>query len=114
MYKDIAVDIKYIILGQYFIDPNGGCAKDAIQVDCKMSGYGIEKGVTCIRPQESYAKQQKWNKEVPGSWFSEYQKGFKVLFSEKFRKFVNFTRLTGFEKLNFDRFRSQCLPQIFF
>jgi collagen type V/XI/XXIV/XXVII alpha len=76
--KDLSLCHPEYSDGQYFIDPNGGCAKDAIQVDCKMSGSGIEQGVTCIKPQESYAKQQKWNKEVPGSWFSEYQRGFKI------------------------------------
>merc|ERR1719402_997826 len=60
--------------GPYFIDPNGGCAKDAVEVQCKMR----EKGVTCIKPLQDHAKQNRWSKETPGAWFSEYNRGFKI------------------------------------
>jgi collagen type V/XI/XXIV/XXVII alpha len=60
--------------GTYHIDPNGGCAKDAVEVTCKMR----EKGVTCIKPLQDHAKQNRWSKETPGAWFSEYNRGFKI------------------------------------
>ena len=61
-------------LGTYYIDPNGGCAKDAIEVYCNMK----EKGSTCVNPSQNSAKQNRWIKETPGSWFSEYSKGFQI------------------------------------
>merc|ERR1719383_1588696 len=60
--------------GTYYIDPNGGCAKDAIEVYCNMK----EKGSTCVNPSQNSAKQNRWIKETPGSWFSEYSKGFQI------------------------------------
>merc|ERR1712130_1042399 len=60
--------------GPYFIDPNGGCAKDAVEVQCKMR----DKGVTCLKPLQGSAKQNRWSKETPGAWFSEYNRGFKI------------------------------------
>merc|ERR1711931_124750 len=60
--------------GTYYIDPNGGCAKDAIEVYCNMK----EKGSTCVNPTQNSAKQNRWIKETPGSWFSEYSKGFQI------------------------------------
>lgn len=60
--------------GLYHIDPNGGCAKDSIEVACNMR----EKGVTCIKPLQANAKQNRWSKETPGAWFSEYHRGFKI------------------------------------
>jgi len=60
--------------GQYFIDPNGGCAKDAIEVTCDMQN----QGVTCIKPLQNSARQNRWGKEKPGSWFSEYNHGFQI------------------------------------
>merc|ERR1739838_718345 len=58
--------------GDYWIDPNGGCNKDAIQVECQMSN----KGTTCLKPAQDGAKQSRWPKETAGAWFSEYSKGF--------------------------------------
>merc|ERR1719343_1976593 len=37
--------------GTYYIDPNGGCAKDAIEVYCNMK----EKGSTCVNPSQNSA-----------------------------------------------------------
>merc|ERR1712242_110009 len=60
--------------GDYWIDPNGGCNKDAIQVECQMSN----KGTTCLKPAQDGAKQSRWPKETAGAWFSEYSKGFEI------------------------------------
>lgn len=60
--------------GDYWIDPNGGCNKDAIQVECQMSN----KGTTCLKPTQDGAKQSRWPKETAGAWFSEYSKGFEI------------------------------------
>ena len=37
-----------------------------------------EKGSTCVNPSQNSAKQNRWIKETPGSWFSEYSKGFQI------------------------------------
>jgi collagen type V/XI/XXIV/XXVII alpha len=75
--------------GTYHIDPNGGCAKDAIEVYCNMK----EKGTTCINAQQNSAKQQRWPKETPGSWFSEYSKGFQITYSNVTDPQFKFLRL---------------------
>jgi len=60
--------------GPYHIDPNGGCGADSVEVECNMR----QKGVTCISPTLDSVRQNRWSKETPGSWFSEYNKGFKI------------------------------------
>lgn len=59
--------------GLYWIDPNGGCPSDAIQVHCNFTN-GVAK--TCISPVSGEAERQPWS----GSsiWFSNLNGGFKV------------------------------------
>ena len=38
-------------------------------VECRMSK---EKGTTCLYPSQTGVKPSRWEKESPGSWYSEF------------------------------------------
>uniref|UniRef100_A0A3B3RMG4 Fibrillar collagen NC1 domain-containing protein n=1 Tax=Paramormyrops kingsleyae TaxID=1676925 RepID=A0A3B3RMG4_9TELE len=59
--------------GEYWIDPNQGCARDAFKVYCNFTAGGE----SCIYPDKKSegARLTSWAKEVPGSWFSEFKRG---------------------------------------
>jgi len=60
--------------GYYFIDPNGGCARDAIEVYCDLE----QEGITCVKPTKSRVKPSRWKNSEVGDWFSEDPKGFRM------------------------------------
>jgi collagen type V/XI/XXIV/XXVII alpha len=60
--------------GYYFIDPNGGCARDAIEVYCDLE----QEGITCVKPTKSRVKPSRWKNSQVGDWFSEDPKGFRM------------------------------------
>uniref|UniRef100_A0A8C1QR13 Fibrillar collagen NC1 domain-containing protein n=1 Tax=Cyprinus carpio TaxID=7962 RepID=A0A8C1QR13_CYPCA len=64
--------------GEYWIDPNQGCHRDSIKVFCNFTA----EGETCLHPDKRFemVKLAAWNKEKPGSWYSQYRKGKQVLF----------------------------------
>ncbi|KAA0705379.1 Collagen alpha-1(XI) chain [Triplophysa tibetana] len=59
--------------GEYWIDPNQGCHRDAMRVFCNFTS----EGETCLHPDKRFemVKLAAWNKEKPGSWYSQYRKG---------------------------------------
>lgn len=59
--------------GDYWIDPNQGCHRDSVRVYCNFSA----QGETCLYPDKRVetVKLAAWNKEKPGSWFSQFRKG---------------------------------------
>uniref|UniRef100_A0A671QSJ9 Collagen alpha-1(XI) chain-like n=1 Tax=Sinocyclocheilus anshuiensis TaxID=1608454 RepID=A0A671QSJ9_9TELE len=59
--------------GEYWIDPNQGCHRDSIKVFCNFTA----EGETCLHPDKQFemVKLAAWNKEKPGSWYSQYRKG---------------------------------------
>jgi collagen type V/XI/XXIV/XXVII alpha len=59
--------------GYYYIDPNGGSYRDAIEVECNLE----QEGVTCIKPSTTRVKPGRWPRSQPGDWFSEDPKGFR-------------------------------------
>ncbi len=59
--------------GLYWVDPNGGCSSDAVQVHCNFTN-GVAK--TCIAPVSSKADRQPWAGQ--SIWFSNFDGGFKV------------------------------------
>ena len=61
-------------LGYYWIDPNGGCNSDAVEVHCNFS-RGVPK--TCLMPVQNKVERKNWRKE--SMWFSSLSGGFKVI-----------------------------------
>lgn len=59
--------------GFYWIDPNGGCSNDAVEVHCNFSG-GVPK--TCLLPVQKKAERKNWEGE--SIWFSLLEGGFQV------------------------------------
>uniref|UniRef100_A0A8C1TP51 Collagen, type V, alpha 3a n=1 Tax=Cyprinus carpio TaxID=7962 RepID=A0A8C1TP51_CYPCA len=57
--------------GEYWIDPNQGCHRDSIKVFCNFTA----EGETCLHPDKRFEMLAAWNKEKPGSWYSQYRKG---------------------------------------
>uniref|UniRef100_A0A673LE34 Collagen alpha-1(V) chain-like n=1 Tax=Sinocyclocheilus rhinocerous TaxID=307959 RepID=A0A673LE34_9TELE len=53
--------------GEYWIDPNQGCARDSFKVYCNFTAGGE----TCLYPSKA-VKMNTWPKEKPGSWFSQF------------------------------------------
>lgn len=86
--------------GAYFIDPNGGCAKDAIQVNCNLEA----EGVTCIEPRTKKFKPSKFKKSSPGDWFSEDPKGYKFDYqvSDPQFKFLRLLSATGKQRFTYN------------
>lgn len=63
--------------GWYWIDPNQGMAKDAIQVWCNMSS----EAQTCVYPRKGrgMVAPRKWRKPSDKAWwFSQLEGGFKI------------------------------------
>ncbi|KPP68454.1 collagen alpha-1(XI) chain-like [Scleropages formosus] len=62
--------------GEYWIDPNQGCHKDSLKVFCNFTA----SGETCLYPDKKIesVKLAAWNKEKPGSWYSQFRKGRQV------------------------------------
>lgn len=59
--------------GYYWIDPNGGCIDDAIEVYCNFSNHRVQ---TCISAVHSEAEMKAWTGS--SAWFSTLNGGFKV------------------------------------
>lgn len=60
--------------GHYWIDPNGGCISDAVEVYCNFTD-GVAR--TCIMPEKSEAERKSWVGD--SIWFSSKEGGFKVI-----------------------------------
>uniref|UniRef100_A0A8C2KCV6 Collagen, type V, alpha 3a n=1 Tax=Cyprinus carpio TaxID=7962 RepID=A0A8C2KCV6_CYPCA len=85
--------------GEYWIDPNQGCHRDSIKVFCNFTA----EGETCLHPDKRFemVKLAAWNKEKPGSWYSQYRKGKQVLFpSNVFLSSFNSLTLTFLKLLS--------------
>lgn len=62
-----------VLTGHYWVDPNGGCVDDVVEVFCNFTG-GLAK--TCVLPQRAEAERKAWSGD--SLWFSSLQGGFQV------------------------------------
>jgi len=74
--------------GYYYIDPNGGCARDGNQVYCDLE----QEGITCVSPTVPKKNMSRFKKSKPGDWFSEDPKGFRFDYNVSIPQF-KFLRL---------------------
>uniref|UniRef100_A0A8C7CJA7 Collagen, type XI, alpha 1a n=1 Tax=Oncorhynchus kisutch TaxID=8019 RepID=A0A8C7CJA7_ONCKI len=71
--KDLQLAHPEFTNGEYWIDPNQGCSGDSFSVHCNFTAGGE----TCIFPDKKFSgvRISSWPKELPGSWFSEFEHG---------------------------------------
>ncbi|XP_065804459.1 collagen alpha-1(V) chain-like [Labrus bergylta] len=80
--------------GEYWIDPNQGCSRDAFKVFCNLTN-GAE---TCLYPSINTVKMSSWDKETPGSWYSQFSTGSKFSYVDSNGEPVGVVQL-GFLRL---------------
>uniref|UniRef100_A0AAR2K7Q3 Fibrillar collagen NC1 domain-containing protein n=1 Tax=Pygocentrus nattereri TaxID=42514 RepID=A0AAR2K7Q3_PYGNA len=82
--------------GEYWIDPNQGCDRDAFKVYCNFTAGGE----TCLYPGKDVenVKMNSWPKEKPGSWYSSFAKGNKLSYVDSNGEPVGVVQL-GFLRL---------------
>uniref|UniRef100_A0A8C5S5P7 Fibrillar collagen NC1 domain-containing protein n=1 Tax=Laticauda laticaudata TaxID=8630 RepID=A0A8C5S5P7_LATLA len=78
--------------GEYWIDPNQGCSRDAFKVYCNFTAGGE----TCLFPDKKFeaVRLAAWSKEQPGSWFSTFKRGKKFSYVDADGNPVLVTQLT--------------------
>lgn len=83
--------------GEYWIDPNQGCSRDSFKVMCNFTGSAVE---TCLQPSTTTntVKMSAWEKETPGSWFSDFAAGNKFSYVDASGEPVGVVQL-GFLRL---------------
>uniref|UniRef100_A0A3B3QIX5 Fibrillar collagen NC1 domain-containing protein n=1 Tax=Paramormyrops kingsleyae TaxID=1676925 RepID=A0A3B3QIX5_9TELE len=84
--------------GEYWIDPNQGCHRDAFKVFCNFTS----DGETCLFPDKKShtVKLAAWNKEKPGSWYSQFRKGKRFSYMDMDGNPVNVVQLTFLKLLS--------------
>lgn len=84
--------------GDYWIDPNQGCHRDSIKVYCNFTA----DGETCLYPDKriEMVKLAAWNKEKPGSWYSQYRKGKQFSYNDRDGNPVHVVQLTFLKLLS--------------
>uniref|UniRef100_A0A3B3QMR2 Fibrillar collagen NC1 domain-containing protein n=1 Tax=Paramormyrops kingsleyae TaxID=1676925 RepID=A0A3B3QMR2_9TELE len=82
--------------GEYWIDPNQGCHRDAFKVFCNFTS----DGETCLFPDKKSHTLAAWNKEKPGSWYSQFRKGKRFSYMDMDGNPVNVVQLTFLKLLS--------------
>ncbi|KAG7257260.1 hypothetical protein CRUP_012654, partial [Coryphaenoides rupestris] len=72
----------------FWIDPNQGCHRDSVRVYCNFTAGGGD------------VKLAAWNKEKPGTWFSQYRKGKLFSYSDSNRTPVHVVQITFLKLLS--------------
>lgn len=70
---DLLLQDQDAIDGYFWVDPNGGCISDAVEVYCNFT-EGVAK--TCILPERREAERQPWSGD--SIWFSALNGGFQL------------------------------------
>ncbi|XP_009578497.1 PREDICTED: LOW QUALITY PROTEIN: collagen alpha-1(V) chain-like, partial [Fulmarus glacialis] len=78
--------------GEYWIDPNQGCARDSFKVYCNFTAGGE----TCVFPSKDIqeVKMSAWEKEVPQQWFSQFQEGSRFSYTDSESQPLGVVQLT--------------------
>ena len=75
VHFNLIIHLLYSFPGLYWIDPNGGCISDAVEVFCNFSNSQQVK--TCITANNRESSVKAW---IGSSvWFSSLKDGYKVL-----------------------------------
>jgi collagen type V/XI/XXIV/XXVII alpha len=85
---DIWLVHRTFTTGTYWIDPNGGCSADAIEVRCDFEN----EGETCISPSLRKESPRRWPKSKPGDWYSTFARRERFDYNTSVPQF-NFLRL---------------------
>lgn len=72
---DLLLENPNIEDGLYWIDPNGGCSNDAVEVHCNFT-EGVAR--TCISPAQNEVERKIWSGD--SIWFSSLQGGFELAY----------------------------------
>ncbi|KAK2087308.1 Collagen alpha-3(V) chain [Saguinus oedipus] len=84
--------------GEYWIDPNQGCARDSFRVFCNFTAGGE----TCLYPDKKFeiVKLASWSKEKPGGWYSTFRRGKKFSYVDADGSPVNVVQLNFLKLLS--------------
>ncbi|MEE6505942.1 hypothetical protein FKM82_007404 [Ascaphus truei] len=84
--------------GDYWIDPNQGCNRDALKVFCNFTAGGE----TCLFPDKKFdsVKIAAWGKETPGEWYSTFKRGKKFQYMDADGNPVHVVQMTFLKLLS--------------
>ncbi|KAK5607325.1 hypothetical protein CRENBAI_001009 [Crenichthys baileyi] len=84
--------------GDYWIDPNQGCHRDAFKAFCNFTA----QGETCLYPDKKFqsVKLAAWKGEKPGTWYSKFRKGKQFSYSGSDGVSIHIVQLTFLKLLS--------------